>query len=264
MVCSNPITLSSSTGADYKVPCGRCLCCRAAKSKEWTLRLLHEQQFWDREGFLTLTYDDDHIPEGGKLVKRDLVLFFKRLRRLIEPRRIRYFACGEYGTQTMRPHYHAIVFGIDPRDLQYIINAWGLGDRISMDPVFPGAIAYVCGYVRKKIATQYSIYRKLDLPFPFQLQSQGLGLRWALANRSLMESSGIIYQGKSFGLPRYYINKLDLSCDVFYSDLASRLDDRDTVLLSDGYSVLDLSSLLTEADMQRGVNARAKEALFGR
>lgn len=264
VVCSNPITLQSKTGAEYRVACGKCLCCRAAKSKQWTIRLKHEQAYWDREGFLTLTYDDDHLPDGGRLVKRDLVKFFKRLRRLIEPRKIRYFACGEYGSQTFRPHYHAIIFGLDSRDLPIIAKAWGLSDRISIDPVFPGAIAYVCGYVRKKIALQYIIYRDRDLPFPFQLQSQGLGLRWALDNKDLLIANGLTYQGKSLGLPRYYIDKLDLSCDSYYSDLVARLDDYDKDLLDRGFTTDDFYRLNVEAGIQRGINARGKEALSGR
>ena len=137
LVCSHPITLEYARG-DFQVPCGKCLCCRASKSKEWALRLKHEQAFWDREGFITLTYADEYLPTGGVLVKRDLVNFFKRLRKAISPRKIRYFACGEYGTRTCRPHYHAIVFGIDSRDSDIVAKAWPFGNRISVDPVRSG------------------------------------------------------------------------------------------------------------------------------
>lgn len=264
MVCSNPINLCSHTGADYFVPCGKCLSCRAAKSKEWTLRLKHEQAYWDCEGFITLTYDDDHIPAGGKLSKRDLVLFFKRLRKALSPRKIRYFACGEYGTHTLRPHYHAIVFGLDSRDSQYVIDAWGLGDRISIDPVFPGAISYVAGYVRKKINQHYSVYSRLGLPFPFQLQSQGLGYRWADDHKALLSTQGLVFDNKSVGIPRYYIDKLGLRCESIYSELDARLNERDQNLLDRGFTESDLYALTVKAGIQRGINTRARESLIPR
>lgn len=264
MVCSHPINLESKAGGEFLVPCGKCLCCRASKSKEWALRLKHEQAYWDREGFVTLTYADEFLPPGGVLVKRDLVKFFKRLRKAIEPRKIRYFACGEYGSQTCRPHYHAIIFGIDSRDSHIVAKAWPFGDRISVDPVRSGGIEYVTGYVRKKIDIKYSFYARKGLPFPFQLQSQSLGLCWAIENRSLLEANGMTYQGESIGLPRYYLRKLDLSSARYYADLANSLDDRDKAYLDNGFSVLDLSNLVAEAGIQRGINASVKEALFSR
>ena len=60
--------------------------------------------------YITLTYNDDHLPANGSLQPRDLQLFWKRLRKARTPG-IRYYACGEYGDQTARPHYHAIIFG---------------------------------------------------------------------------------------------------------------------------------------------------------
>ena len=139
MVCNNPVVLSSVAGGDFRVPCGRCLGCRAAKSKEWAQRLLNEQAYWRTESFITLTYDDKNLPEGGKLVKSDLQLFFKRLRKNIDwP--IKYYACGEYGDVTFRPHYHAIVFGIDKRDSKNIIKSWDKGERISIDTVEPAGL----------------------------------------------------------------------------------------------------------------------------
>ena len=80
MNCSHPIRVTSKYGAEVEYPCGKCLCCRASKSKEWAQRLKNEQSEWDREGFLTLTYDEDHLTKLGHLEKDELVQFFKRLR----------------------------------------------------------------------------------------------------------------------------------------------------------------------------------------
>ena len=89
-----------------------------------------ELQYHDSAYFVTLTYDDFHIPkayypdpETGEvhtsytLCKRDFQLWMKRLRKKFSDDKIRFFACGEYGGQTKRPHYHAIVFGLHLNDL---------------------------------------------------------------------------------------------------------------------------------------------------
>lgn len=112
------------------IRCGHCLGCRIDKSREWANRCIMELQDHKDAYFLTLTYDEEHVPltsfkdpETGvdhptkTLVKKDLQGFIKRLRKRVEPDRIRYFACGEYGSKTQRPHYHAIVFGLRLNDL---------------------------------------------------------------------------------------------------------------------------------------------------
>ena len=76
------------------------------------MRVVHESYYWDSCIFLTLTYDDDHLPPNGSLVKSDLQKFFKRLRKN-SGKKMAYFACGEYGEQTARCHYHVILFGLD-------------------------------------------------------------------------------------------------------------------------------------------------------
>ena len=80
--------------------------------------------------FLTLTYNDDNLPSDVGLHKDDLQRFFKRLRKALDTKKIRYFACGEYGDTTSRPHYHAIVFGLglNEIDKKYVTDAWPLGD----------------------------------------------------------------------------------------------------------------------------------------
>ena len=63
--------------------------------------------------FVTLTYADDQLPDGNSLCPEDVTKFLKRLRKRIDPVKIRYFLCGEYGEgSTSRPHYHLILFGL--------------------------------------------------------------------------------------------------------------------------------------------------------
>lgn len=129
------------------LPCGGCLACRKAKAQAWTLRCLLESQEHRNTTFTTLTYSDNYLPET--LQRRDLQLFIKRLRRR-KSAKLRFFACGEYGETTHRPHYHALLFGISAtQDAGRIQMAWHQGFTTS-EPVTPQRIAYCAGYVQKK------------------------------------------------------------------------------------------------------------------
>lgn len=110
-----------------------------------------ENMMHDKACFITLTYSDENLPENGSLSSRDLQLFFKRLRKKL-PHRIRYFACGEYGERFKRPHYHAIIFGLENSCLtwQLISDVWNKG-IIDVGSVTKDSISYVAGYVSKKI-----------------------------------------------------------------------------------------------------------------
>lgn len=97
--------------------------------------------------FLTLTYSPEHVPSDGSLVPRDLCLFLKRLRK---KHQVRYFAVGEYGDQTFRPHYHAALFGVGVDDLKSVQQSWDKGFVYLGDLTFASA-QYVAGYVTKKM-----------------------------------------------------------------------------------------------------------------
>lgn len=95
--------------------------------------------------FVTLTYKE--VPDGGSLVPRDLTLWFKRLRK---HRGFRYFAVGEYGDFSERPHYHAALFGFGVEDTDVVRETWGMGHVLVGDLTLASA-AYVAGYVTKKM-----------------------------------------------------------------------------------------------------------------
>lgn len=125
-----------------------------ASAKAWALRCHLELQQHDSATFTTFTYDEKHLPPT--LQKRDLQLAIKRLRKAVgTARAIRFFASGEYGEKTERPHYHAILYGLSVRDRDLIQDAWRLGGTRSYD-VSPAAISYTAGYCSKKIG-----YKKL-------------------------------------------------------------------------------------------------------
>lgn len=95
------------------VPCGRCIGCRLELSRQWAVRCVHESQLHTDNSFVTLTYDDAHLPSGGTLIKNDFKKFIKRLRKNLKPEEsFKYYHCGEYGERTRRAHYHALLFGV--------------------------------------------------------------------------------------------------------------------------------------------------------
>lgn len=100
--------------------------------------------------FVTLTYDDEHLPAQGTLVPKHAQDWLKRLRLAIEPRRIRYYLVGEYGDESWRPHYHAAVFGLSPLEEDTVRSTWGMG-HITLGTLTPASASYIAGYVTKKI-----------------------------------------------------------------------------------------------------------------
>jgi hypothetical protein len=102
-----------------ELPCGQCIGCRLERSRQWAMRCLHESSLHDRNAFITLTYDDSNLPLGGSLDYADFQKFMKRLRRRVKSP-VRFYMGGEYGQNgTIRPHFHACLFGFDFLDKVY-------------------------------------------------------------------------------------------------------------------------------------------------
>lgn len=96
---------------EIKIKCGQCIGCRIDKREEWAVRCYAESKLHRENCFITLTYDDDHMPQYGSLNYKDFQLFMKRLRKAVGP--LRFFAVGEYGEKCQRPHFHALLFGFN-------------------------------------------------------------------------------------------------------------------------------------------------------
>lgn len=149
---------------EISLPCGQCIGCRLERSRQWAIRCVHEASLHDKNCFLTLTYDDEHLPTGNSLNVDDIQKFFKKLRRRIEPDRLRFFQCGEYGSINERPHHHCIVFGYDFPDRELFFQGvsgnvyrsamledlWPYGFSSIGDVTFESA-AYVARYVLKRL-----------------------------------------------------------------------------------------------------------------
>jgi hypothetical protein len=149
----------------FQISCKQCRGCRKEYARQWAMRILHEQSLWLNNIFITLTYDDKHLPENKTLVKKDYQDFTKRLRKYKKANTqnpIRFYHCGEYGEKFARPHYHAILFNCNFRDReklsghrglttsQTLNKLWGKGHSSIGEVTFNSA-SYVAGYVQKKI-----------------------------------------------------------------------------------------------------------------
>lgn len=203
-----------------EVPCGKCTGCRADQSLMWSIRAYHENTLHDKSCFVTLTYDDEHMPADRLINKKDLQDFFKRLRKqgpskLVERNgkqvrvsTIRYIACGEYGDTTRRPHYHAILFGedflydkIDINDQLYssndLVSIWGKG-HVSIAPVTMASICYVCGYVFKKISDSET--------FSLASRRPPIGHLWlSRFSDDLRRTGSVTIEGKEYPVPSRYL-----------------------------------------------------------
>lgn len=176
-----PTTLAEGYDA-LEIPCGRCIGCRLEKSRQWGVRLACEMAYlWEEldlpSTFVTLTYDEEHLPIDRSLVPEHLQLFIKRLRERIRPHKIRHFSAGEYGGQCQlheldncpscgpiqRPHYHSIIIGwAFPDRIQtgeregypvykseQLENTWGKG-RCEIGAANFQTASYTAGYIMKK------------------------------------------------------------------------------------------------------------------
>jgi len=198
------------------VPCGKCSHCLKRRMLDWTFRLKQENLRSTNCYFTTLTYADHAIPQTEThytLHKADLQKFFKRLRKRqarLSEEKIKYYAVGEYGGLTQRPHYHALLFNLaDPKLVQ---DAWSYyGDPIGFTDCEPlkhdGGIGYVVNYF---IGNHDTDLRAKE----FSCMSKNLGDNYLTPEmidyhkrdlrRCFVTNPGGIKQP----MPRYYKNKI--------------------------------------------------------
>lgn len=227
---------ASFSGIPMKLPCGQCVGCRLERSRQWAVRCVHEKQMHASNVFVTLTYDDKNLPPGGSLVKRDLQLFMKRLRKK-RGEGVRFYACGEYGENTFRPHYHAILFNCDFPDKKFfkradcgdnvytsaeLLSLWPAGHNVIGSVNFDTA-AYVARYIMKKVtgdpAQEY--YERYDVRTGeiFNLQPEftnmsrrpGIGSAWFdKFGPHAYNFDSVIINGLEVRPPRFYDTRFEV------------------------------------------------------
>ncbi|AXH76656.1 MAG: replication initiator protein [Microviridae sp.] len=211
------------------IPCGGCIGCRLERARAWSLRLLHEKQDHELSIFVTLTYSDQYLPINRGLNPLHTQRFLKRLRKKHDAgvgNKLRFFLCGEYGEQTLRPHYHAILFGIDfPDKRKHSTNeqgdtlwtsetlekTWGMGHCLTGN-VTKQSCEYVARYILKKVngelAEQH--YQGREPEFIRMSRRPGIGKNYYdQYQKSLYTRDFVTSNGKQAPVPKYYDRLLE-------------------------------------------------------
>lgn len=229
---SKAVSFSERSDAiQLRLSCGRCVECRLERSRQWAVRCMHEAQLHgENNSFVTLTYNDEHIPYGGSLRYRDFQLFMKRLRRAYSDKHIRFYCAGEYGEENFRPHYHALLFGVWFEDAKYwrmsgsghklyrstiLEKLWPFGNSDIGRVTFQSA-AYCARYIMKKQTGDCaSFYDCIDPDtgevfhrepeFNKMSLKPGIGGDWLRRFKSDVYPRGVVVvDGKESSAPRYY------------------------------------------------------------
>lgn len=210
-------------GERLDLPCGQCIGCRLERSRQWAIRCMHEASLYEKNSFLTLTYDNHHLPLDGSLHLEHFQSFMKRLRKKYG-RGIRFYHCGEYGEEFARPHYHALLFNHDFEDKRFfserngnriytsdaLSGLWQNGFSVIGDVTFDSA-AYVARYVMKKVtgAKAKEHYGDRRPEYTTMSRRPGIGKRWFDQYSSdVYPRDGVVVRGVVSRPPRYYDNLL--------------------------------------------------------
>lgn len=271
-----------------QLPCGQCPECRMQYARNWANRCLLEMQDHEHTWFVTLTYDDEHLPRTmtadertgealtpvSTLVPRDLQLFLKRFRYFNG--HTRFFGVGEYGEHTYRPHYHLIIFGPNCQLEENGSNAlgnkyytspqieqsWTLGFH-SIAPASWRTCAYVARYILKKQTGEHGKehYRRLNIEPPFTRMSRnpGIGMNYLAQHpecfQYLSVSVGDVDGAKTFPLPPALRRRLKdtdpVSADWYSIERASAAENCEKIMLK----------LLTDKDVYDILQDKERRAL---
>lgn len=241
---------------DIELPCGQCIGCRLDYAKQWATRIMLESQEHENNYFITLTYNAENLPtkpvygidketgeiidQGYKMVlqKKDFQDFMKRLRERYRDKgwtNIRFFARGEYGDESGRPHYHAILFNCPIPDLEpFFINhehqqvylsplieqIWGKG-QVSIGEVTYQSAAYVARYIMKKQKGETAL-PKDEEEFTLMSRKPGIAEKYFRENMHKLKATDeiilLMRKGKSVAVkpPRYYEKMLEEVDKVSY------------------------------------------------
>lgn len=247
MACTNPIPVKTAKGM-INVPCNQCIACRVSYQESLMFMAQNELLFTYKNGFgasfCCFTYSDENLPENGSLKKEHLQLFNKRCRQYVDihynKRRYKFVACGEYGEDFGRAHYHVIFLGLsDVEALAAIRNSWNFG-LVDVGPLGRGGLRYVLKYCTKQIKGSKAIemFDNNGLERPFLIHSKNLGLEWIKHNYVSLCDNNWFYRknGRMVPVPRYVRNRFKNIADfdsepVLYDSWASA--SKEGLLLSD-------------------------------
>lgn len=251
MRCIAPIPIQSRHRVyTTDVPCGRCYACLANRRNQWTFRLLNELKVAESNYFVTLTYDQDHIPttrlynrfDIPTLDKTDVQKFKKRLRGEIlqneDPDgpyikkseksgnyspKLRYFTCGEYGSQGNRPHYHTLLYNLPKSYVRtnpinqklyspILEEVWGKG-MVDIGKIQRESAHYVSQYTLGHLIEEKWKNDPRKKPFALMSRKPGIGLSYVDENikdyyHNTKDSYATGENGVKNSLGRYYKEKI--------------------------------------------------------
>lgn len=239
-----------------QIACGQCRGCKLKRSREWAMRCIHEKQMHKYSSYITLTFNNENLG-GYNLEHEHFQRFMKRTRKALgkmvdgkwvpsntdtllhgrhgdsphTPGEIKFYMCGEYGPLHGRPHYHALLFGVDFRDRQYLRTTpagakiyrspqleklWTHGYSSVGELTFESA-AYIARYVMKKRTgdgnknnyeildpeTGEIVIRKKE--YNQMSRRSGIGKTWIEKYKTDVYTTGkVIVRGHPNNPPRYY------------------------------------------------------------
>jgi len=215
------------------LPCGQCLGCRLERSRQWATRCMHEASLHDQTAFLTLTYDDAHLPFRNQLEYPTFQSFMRRFRKRVKTP-LRFYMAGEYGAKEQRPHYHALIFGYDFPDKKHfkktdagekiytsdlLSQLWPLGHASTGAVTFESA-AYVARYCVSKVTGKAAEahYKRSDEHGDYQLTPEfnhmslkpGIGLKFLDKYLSdIYPNDYVVTNGHKAKPPKYYDRKYE-------------------------------------------------------
>lgn len=218
---------------EIKLPCGKCPECCKDYYTQWATRGSRELSQWDSSLFITLTYDDENLPKDKSLNKKHVQDFIKRIKKRMQSTKdnpIRQIYCGEYGSQTLRPHYHVILFNMDFVDKKrhYIstgghqvftsatlTSLWKKGNA-EFGFATPASIAYLFKYIlKKKTRKEKSKPLTLELPegcydvsHEFIEASRNPGIGAYLRGSESLKKGFLTVNGVKQKIPKYYMEHL--------------------------------------------------------
>lgn len=244
-MCLTPVRIRSKAkdffNSPYKtmvVNCGKCIECLQDKQRAWEYRLFSECKHSKHSLFVTLTYDVANLPlmVNGQIetysqyVKRksiedccptlnprDLQLYFKRLRKKTGVK-LKFFACGEYGSKDGRPHYHFALFynNGDPAKIEAAIDSCWQKGFTDIQPLIEQRIIYLTKYITDKCLFSKRDPRAIDY---FNRCSKGLGIDGYFEDEKhygVGFTTTMLPNGTVIPVPRYYKRKFLPKTD-FYS-----------------------------------------------
>lgn len=193
---------------DITVPCGNCAFCMATRRSDWALRIHYEHKKHLDARFITLTYANPHLKwKNGisQLCKEDLQKWLKRIRK--NGYKIRYYAVGEYGSRTYRPHYHILLFGYIPEKI--IRETWRFG-QVHIGTVTQQSVMYCLGYMVN--GKHWTMTKGRQRPFCTMSRRPGIGANYLtpamIAWHKTDRKNYALLDGVKRHLPRYYKEKI--------------------------------------------------------